>query len=135
MIKKVFLLSILTIVQFSYSQGSSMPILGKWIFQSMTTITKAQREEITIVYKDENNIETLSFDDSGEIVFIVMNGGVKKTGCGVWCADQSYVSIIVDLDTTCGTYEIENSFLTIIMTEKDSDEYYGNSTILKYSRK
>ena len=32
----------------------------------MTTITKAQREEITIVYKDENNIETLSFDDSGE---------------------------------------------------------------------
>ena len=30
----------------------------------MTTITKAQREEITIVYKDENNIETLSFDGS-----------------------------------------------------------------------
>ena len=30
----------------------------------MTIITKAQREEVTIVYKDENNIETLSFDDS-----------------------------------------------------------------------
>ena len=39
----------------------------------MTTVTKAQREEITIVYKDENNIETLSFDDSGEIVYDVMN--------------------------------------------------------------
>ena len=64
MIKKIFLISILTIVQLSYSQSNSMPILGKWIFQSMTTITKAQREEITIVYKDENNIETLSFDDS-----------------------------------------------------------------------
>jgi len=45
-----------------------MPILSKWIFQSMTTITRAQREEITIVYKGENNIETLSLDDSGEIV-------------------------------------------------------------------
>ena len=53
----------------------------------------------------------------------------------MWYADQSYVSIIVDLDTACGTYEIENSFLTIIMTEKDSDEYYGNRTILKYSRR
>ena len=61
-----------------------MPILSKWIFQSMTTITKSQREEITIVYKDENNIETLSFDDYGEIVYNVINDGVKKldAACG-----------------------------------------------------
>ena len=76
MIKKVFLICIITIMQLSYSQDASVSILGKWIFQSMTTITKAQREEITIVYKDENNIETLSFDDSGEIVYDVMNDGV-----------------------------------------------------------
>ena len=61
--------------------------------------------------------------------------GLKKTGLGVWCAEQSYVSIIVDLGTTYGTYEIENSFLTIITTEEKSDEYYGNRTTLKYSRK
>ena len=95
-------------------------MLSKWIFQSMTTVTKAQREEITIVYKDEYNIETLSFDDSGKIVYNVMNDGVRKTGRGVWYADQSYVSIIVDLDPTYGTYEIENSFLTIIMTKQES---------------
>ena len=64
-----------------------------------------------------------------------MNDGVKKTGRGVWYADQPYVSIIVDLDKTYGTYEIKNSYLTIITTEKESDEYYGNRTILKYSRK
>ena len=133
--KRVFFISFLTIVQFSYSQSNSMLILGKWIFQSMTTITKAQREEITIVYKDENNIETLSFDDSSEIVYNVMNDGYNKTGRGVLYADQSYVPIIVDSDTTYGTYEIENGFLTIITTEEESDEYYGNSTILKYSRK
>ena len=135
MIKKVFFVFILTIVPFSFSQDNGMTILGKWIFQSMTTITKAQREEITIVYKDENNIETLSFDYSGKIMYNVMNHGVKKTGRGVWCADQSYVSIIVDLDTTYGTYEIESNFLTITTTEEESDEYYGNRTILKYSRK
>ena len=64
-----------------------------------------------------------------------MNDMVKKTGRGVWYTDQSYVSIIVDLDTTYGTYEIESNFLTIITTEEESDEYYGNRTILKYSRK
>ena len=53
----------------------------------------------------------------------------------MWCADQSDVSIIVDLDITYGTYEIENGFLTIITTEKESGEYYGNRTILKYSRR
>ena len=101
----------------------------------MTTITKAQREEITIVYKDESDIETLSFDDSSEIVYNVMNDGYNKTGRGVWYADQSYVPIIVDSDTTYGTYEIENGFLIIITTEEESDEYYGDRTILKYSRK
>ena len=101
----------------------------------MTTITKEQQEMITIVHKDQNNTETLSFDDSGEIVYNVMNDGVKKTGRGVWCTDQSYVSIIVDLDTSYGTYEIESSFLTIVTIEEESDKYYGNRTILKYSRK
>ena len=101
----------------------------------MTTITKAQREEITIAHKDENNIENLSFNDSGEIVYNVINDGAKKTGRSVWYTNQSCVSIIVDLDTTYGTYEIENSFLTIITNEEKSDEYYGNRTTLKYSRK
>ena len=100
----------------------------------MTTINKAQREEITILYKDEDINETISIY-SGEIVYNVINDGVKKTGLGVWCAEQSYVSIIVDLGTTYGTYEIENSFLTIVRIEEESDEYYGNRTILKYSRK
>ena len=112
-----------------------MPILNKWIFQSMTTITKAQGENITTVYKDENDIETLSFDDSGEIIYNVINDGVKKTGRGVRYADQSYVPMIIDLYTTFVTYKIENSFLTIITSEGKSDEYYGNRTVLKYSRK
>jgi len=45
------------------------------------------------------------------------------------------MSIVVDLDTTCGAYEIENSFLTILTTWEETDEYYGNRTILKYSIK
>tara|TARA_B100001248_G_scaffold166524_1_gene125975 strand:+ start:980 stop:1312 length:333 start_codon:yes stop_codon:yes gene_type:complete len=109
-------------VQFYYLKGNNMPILNKWIFQSMTTITKAQGENITTVYEDGNDIETLSFDDSGEIIYNIINDRVKKTGRSVWYADQSYVSMVVDLDTTFGTYGIESSFLTIIPSEKESDE-------------
>ena len=35
------------------AQSNQNTLLGTWIFESMTTITKAQREEITIVYKDK----------------------------------------------------------------------------------
>ena len=134
MIKKVFFTFLLTMVASSYSQDNSMPILGKWIFQSMTTITKAQREEITIVYKDEKNVETLTFDKSGEIAYNVTNNGIKKTGRGVWYSDDSYVKIIIESDTTYGALQIEDGSLTIITSEEESDEFYGYSTILKYSR-
>ena len=46
------------------AQNSEYSLVGEWIFESMTTITKAEREEITIVYNDENNLETLSFENS-----------------------------------------------------------------------
>ena len=117
-----------------YAQDKESSILGEWIFQSMTTITKAQREEITIVYKDEKNVETLTFDESGEIAYNVINDGIKKTGRGVWYSDDSYVTIIVESDTTYGTLQIEDGSLTIITSEEESDEFYGYSTILKYSR-
>jgi len=38
------------------SQNNNSSLQGEWIFESMTTITKAAREEITIVYKDKNNV-------------------------------------------------------------------------------
>ena len=100
----------------------------------MTTITKAQGKEITIVYKDEKKIETLTFDESGEITYNVKNDGIKKTGRGVWYSDDTYVTIIVESDTTCGTLQVEGGSLTIIISKEESDEFYGYSTILKYSR-
>ena len=132
--KKFITTSFLIATTVQYAQDKESSILGEWIFQSMTTITKAQREEITIVYKDEKNVETLTFDESGEIAYNVTNDGIKKTGRGVWYSDDSYVTIIVESDTTYGTLQIEDGSLTIITSEEESDEFYGYSTILKYSR-
>ena len=109
-------------------------ILGFWLFESMTTITKGKREEITILYKDDKNIESLEFKKNGLIIFDVLNDGIKKTGKGVWYADETNVAIIVDSDTTYGRYEITGKSLTIITNEEETKEYYGYSTILKYQK-
>jgi len=114
------------------AQSNQITLLGTWVFQSMTTITKAQREEITIVYKDQNNVETLSFNESGSIEYNVMNDGIEKKGDGIWYAEEEYITIIVDSDTTYGTYEFQDNELIIITSELESEEYYGYSTILKY---
>ena len=126
---------ILLLISFSVilqAQSNQITLLGTWVFQSMTTITKAQREEITIVYKDQNNVETLSFNESGSIGYNVMNDGIEKNGAGIWYAEDEYISIIVDSDTTYGTYELQGNELIIITSELESEEYYGYSTILKY---
>lgn len=132
--KKVITSLLFVFIAVSYSQVMDSTLVGKWVFQSMTTITKAAREEITIVYKDEKNLETLTFQESGAIIYNVTNDGIKKTGRGVWYSDNAYVTIIVESDTTYGTFEIEGGSLTIITSEDESDEFYGYSTILKYSR-
>ena len=118
-----------------FAQNSEYVLVGEWVFESMTTITKAEREEITILYNDENNLETLSFENSGAIKYNVMNEGVEMLGSGVWYSDDPYITIIVEKDTTYGTYQIENNVLSIIVTEDESEEYYGYSTILKYRLK
>ena len=126
---------ILLLISFSVilqAQSNQITLLGTWVFQSMTTITEAQREEITIVYKDQNNVETLSFNESGSIEYNVMNDGIEKKGDGIWYAEEEYITIIVDSDTTYGTYEFQDNELIIITSELESEEYYGYSTILKY---
>jgi len=129
-IHHILLLNLLPVMV--QAQSNQSVLFGTWIFESMTTITKAQREEITIVYKDEKNVETLSFYESGAIEYKVINDGIEKNGTGTWYAEDAYVTIIVNSDTTYGTYECQNSELTIITSEAESNEYYGYSTILKY---
>ena len=126
------ILLIITLPVILQAQSNQVILFGTWVFESMTTITKAQREEITIVYKDEKNVETLSFYESGSIEYNVMNDGIEKNGTGTWYAEDTYMTIIVDSDTTYGTYTLQDKELTIITSEMESEEYYGYSTILKY---
>tara|TARA_Y100001970_G_scaffold42404_1_gene52838 strand:- start:206 stop:598 length:393 start_codon:yes stop_codon:yes gene_type:complete len=107
-------------------------ILGSWMFESMTTIKKAKREEITILYKDKKNLETLKFEDSGAINFNVINDGIEKNGKGVWFAEDNYLTIIVESDTTYGTYSVDGNTLMLIINAEETENTYGYNTILKY---
>ena len=125
---------LLLFISYSFleAQNNHSEIFGTWVFESMTTITNAAREEITIVYKDKKNIETLSFNKSGAIYYNVINDGIQNDGAGVWFSQEGYLTIIVAADTTYGTYEIEDNFLTIITRAEESTEHFGFTTILKY---
>ena len=107
-------------------------LLGAWTFESMTTIKKAKREEITILYKDNKNIETLHFKESGAINYDVINDGIEKNGVGIWFSDESHLTIIVESDTTYGTFTIDENTLTLVISTEETDKQYGYSTILTY---
>ena len=110
-------------------------LLGVWAFESMTTIKNAKRQEITILYKDKKNIETLQFETSGAIKYDVLNDGIEKNGTGTWFADDSHLTIIVESDTTYGTFSIDEGILTLVINTEETDKLYGFSTIIKYIRK
>ena len=116
-------------------EDNHLELIGSWVFESMTTITKAKREEIKIVYKDNKNIETLSFDESGSISYNVLNDGIEKNGDGIWFSELEYLTIIVDTDTTYGTYKIEKNNLTILIDTEETESNYGYSTVIKYLAK
>ena len=124
-----------TLFYLIYAQYDTQDLVNTWVFTSMTTITKAEREKITIVYNDENNLETLTFEESGAIHYYVVNDGIVKKGAGVWYAEGQYLTIIVDSDTTYGNFSLEENILSIIISEDESDEFYGSSNILKYTIK
>ena len=131
----LFLLSILSGQHNLFKESPSLnhkKILGSWVFESMTTIKKAKREEITILYKDKKNLETLKFEDSGAINFNVINDGIEKNGKGIWFAEDNYLTIIVESDTTYGTYSVDGNTLMLIINAEETENTYGYSTILKY---
>ena len=136
--KILFLLFLLSMLSGQHDLFNKSPllnhkkILGSWRFESMTTIKKAKREEITILYKDEKNLETLKFEDSGAINFNVINDGIEKNGKGIWFAEDNYLTIIVESDTTYGTYSVDGNTLMLIINAEETENTYGYSTILKY---
>ena len=112
--------------------SSNLKLLNEWIFQSMETITYGEREESKTIFRNDTNQETLTFKKSGEIIYFSDFDGNKNTGKGNWLVKDDSLSIISKEDTINASYKILNNTLSIITIDKETDEFYGFKTIMKY---
>ena len=109
-------------------------LINKWTFESMETITYTEEEKSEIVFKDDDNSETLSFHKSGSISYLTLVNGEMKKGRGIWLVKDNLLKIIADADTIYATYQIRGDFLTITTSKDESEEFYGYKTIMKYKK-
>jgi len=116
-------------------QQSHLRLIDKWIFISMETVTRTEKEEREIVYQDRDNVETLSFHRSGSMSFVSVEGGKEKKGRGIWLIKDHYIRIIAQSDTIDATYNIEDDILTLTTSEEESEDFYGYTSVVKYKKK
>ena len=117
------------------SKFSHLKLIDEWVFLSMETITYNKEEEREVVTQNEKNVETLSFHRSGSMSFASLNKGKEKKGRGLWLIKNENIRIIALEDTIDATYSIDNGILTLTTFEKETDEFYGSSSIVKYKNK
>ncbi len=117
------------------SKYSHLKLIDEWVFLSMETITYNDEEEREVVTQNEKNVETLSFHRSGSMSFAFLNNGKEKKGRGLWLIKNENIRIIALEDTIDATYSIDNGILTLTTFEKETDEFYGFTSIVKYKNK
>jgi hypothetical protein len=134
---KFYILFLITIVSLDqlFSQDALKLTENPWLFKSMTTITKAKREKITILYQDENNFETLTFKSPNILEYYIINDGIQHNGLAKWSLSDKNLTIISGKDTTKSFIKIEDSSLSIITKEYDPLTNLNFTTIIKYENK
>ena len=64
-----------------------------------------------------------------------MIDGEEKKGRRLWLIKDEKIRIIALTDTIDATYDIDNGILTLTTSEKESEEFYGYTSIVKYKSK
>tara|TARA_X000001036_G_C20601474_1_gene775104 strand:+ start:580 stop:1005 length:426 start_codon:yes stop_codon:yes gene_type:complete len=134
---KFYILLLINIISFEqlFSQNALKLTENSWLFKSMTTITKAKREKISILYQDENNFETLTFRSPDILEYYIINDGIEHNGLAKWSLINKNLTIISGRETTESFIEIDGSFLSIITKDYDPLTNYTFTTIIKYEKK
>ena len=132
-----YILLFLAIISFDllFPQDQVKLTENSWLFKSMTTITKAKREKISILYQDENNFETLTFRSPDILEYYIINDGIEHNGLAKWSLINKNLTIISGRETTESFIEIDGSFLSIITKDYDPLTNYTFTTIIKYEKK
>ena len=134
---KFYIFLLINIISFEqlFSQNALKLTENSWLFKSMTTITKAKREKISILYQDENNFETLTFRSPDILEYYIINDGIEHNGLAKWSLINKNLTIISGRETIESFIEIDGSFLSIITKDYDPLTNYTFTTIIKYEKK
>ena len=132
-----YILLFIAIISFEelFSQNQLRLTDNSWLFKSMTTITKAKREKITILYQDENNFETLTFRSPDILEYYIINDGIEHNGLAKWSLIDKNLTIISGKETTESFIEINDSSLSIITKDYNPLTSHNLITIIKYENK
>ena len=130
--KKILIYFFLTLLGKIYTQNNTDITTNSWLFKSMTTITKGKREKISILYKDKNNFETLTFKNPDVLEYYIINDGIEHNGLAKWYLDRQNLTIISGKDTTNSIIKIINGSLNIITQDLNPETNFDFTTIIKY---
>ena len=133
-LRSFFLYFFIVLITKVFSQNSKRFLDSTWFFESMTTITKGKREKITILYKDNNNFESLKFKKPNILEYYVINDGFEHIGLAKWELIEENLTIISGKDTINSVLKIKDNNLSIISYDTEPGTNYGFTTIIKYKK-
>ena len=117
------------------AQDGGSEIIGIWEFQTMTSVYYSEPKEITTTVLDKNHRETLTFRADGSFSYRGVYDGVEDASVGVWKITKVKLTMDVRGEKTICNYEVNGKILTLTFNEKESDEFYGTNSVLKYKNR
>ena len=112
------------------------PIIGTWIFDSMTTTYLSDPIETEVFGAKDGYSETLIFKPDGTFTSQGKSEGKPESTYGSWILDTDKL-IIAEANNakTIAKYSLGNGILTIISNEEETVEYFAANTVIVYKRK
>lgn len=136
--KKQFFLLYLSLILFCgrdlYALENINPIIGTWVFQSMTTTYYSDPQETETIDKDDDYSETLIFAADGTFNYQGSSSGEADQGSGSWSANENKLTTIVGTEKTIGQYTVVDGVLTITTDEEETDEYFATKSDVVYQK-
>ena len=117
-----------------YASENTNPIIGTWVFQSMTTTYYSDPQETETTDKDDDYSETLIFAADGTFNYQGSSAGETDQGSGSWSVNENQLTTIVGTEKTIGEYTVADGVLTITTDEEETDEYFATKSNVVYQK-
>ena len=115
-----------------YASENTNPIIGTWLFQSMTTTYYSDPQETETIDKDDDYSETLIFAADGTFNYQGSSAGETDQGSGSWSVNENQLTTIVGTEKTIGEYTVDDGVLIITTDDEETDEYFATKSNVVY---